>query len=126
MSEERTCRLCFALPPCQTLHAACCPHTWLGPSHPPAHPPTCLTHVLTTTTLGNSEDEAYAKAYFRRAVLHGCLGEYDAAAADLAACAQLDPSAAGECEREAARMERRAAAQEARQRSAMKGFLDRT
>lgn len=72
-----------------------------------------------------SEDEGYAKAYFRRAVLSACLGEYGAAGEDLAACAHLDPSTRDECEREARRMEARAAAAEAKQRGALKGFFDR-
>lgn len=72
-----------------------------------------------------SEDDSYAKAYFRRAVLSACLGEYGAAGEDLAACAHLDPSTRDECEREARRMEARAAAAEAKQRGALKGFFDR-
>ncbi|KAL4447985.1 hypothetical protein ABPG75_005204 [Micractinium tetrahymenae] len=72
-----------------------------------------------------SEDDGYAKAYFRRAIIHHCLGDEESAREDLALCAQLDPSTLADCERELARMERRAAAAEAKQRGAMKGFFDR-
>lgn len=91
---------------------------------PPASWHQLSTHTHTTPSLA-SEDDGYAKAYFRRAVLHGCLGEYGAAAEDLAACAQLDPTTEGECERELRRMEKRAVEEEAQQRSTLKGFFDR-
>jgi hypothetical protein len=58
-------------------------------------------------------------------VVASCLGDDDAAHDDLSICAQLDPSTLAECEREVARMERRAAAAEAKQRGALKGFFDR-
>lgn len=70
-----------------------------------------------------SEDEGYAKAYFRRAVLRACLGEHEAARDDLATCAELDPASLEDCERELRRMERAEAAAEAKQRGALKGFL---
>ena len=72
-----------------------------------------------------SENDGYAKAYFRRAVLSACLGEYESARDDLAICAQLDESTAEECERELQRMEAREQAAEAKQRGALKGFFDR-
>ena len=72
-----------------------------------------------------SEDDGYAKAYFRRAVLSACLGEYESARQDLAICAQLDESAAAECERELRRMEKREQTAESKQRDALKGFFDR-
>lgn len=87
------------------------------PSAPPPLPPPRLPPC--------SEDDGYAKAYFRRAVISHCLGDEEGARADLALCAELDPSTLAECERELARMERRSAAAEARQRGAMKGFFDR-
>ncbi|PSC68182.1 Peptidyl-prolyl cis-trans isomerase PASTICCINO1 [Micractinium conductrix] len=71
------------------------------------------------------EDDGYAKAYFRRAVIAACLGDEGSAGDDLALCAQLDPSTAPDCERELARMAKRAAAAEAKQRGALKGFFDR-
>lgn len=73
----------------------------------------------------NSEDEAYAKAYFRRAVVSACLGEYEAAQDDLAVCAELEPSTAEECERELRRMQQQQAAAEAKQRDTLKGFFNR-
>ena len=89
------------------------------------HLSTPLNPPYPLTMLCCSEDEAYAKAYFRRAVVAAGLGDLAAAAADLATCAALDASSAEECERELRRMERRAAQQEAQQRAGLKGFLDR-
>ena len=54
------------------------------------------------------------------------LGDTGAAAEDLAICAQLDETTADECEHELRRMEQREAAAEAKQRGALKGFLDRS
>lgn len=71
-----------------------------------------------------NEDDGYAKAYFRRAVVAAHLGDEQAAQDDLALCAAIDPSTADECERELRRMEKRTAAAQAKQAAAMKGFLD--
>ena len=80
----------------------------------PAHP----THAC-------SEDDQYTKAYFRRALVAACLGEYEAARDDFATCAQLDESTAADCERELRRMERVQQAAQAKQRDALKGFFNR-
>lgn len=81
--------------------------------------------ALTWCNKAISEDEAYAKAYFRRAVVSACLGEYEAAQNDLAVCAELEPSTAEECERELRRMQQQQAAAEAKQRDTLKGFFNR-
>jgi hypothetical protein len=83
---------------------------------PPARPARCRCC---------SEDDGYAKAYFRLAALSTWLGEYESAREDLAICAQLDESTAEECERELRRVEAREQAAEAKQRGALKGFFDR-
>ena len=83
---------------------------------PPARPACCRCC---------SEHDAYAKAYFRRAVLSAWLGDYESARENLAICAQLDESTAEECDRELRRMEAREQAAEAKQRGALKGFFDR-
>ncbi|EFN57340.1 hypothetical protein CHLNCDRAFT_142698 [Chlorella variabilis] len=72
-----------------------------------------------------NEDDSYAKAYFRRAVVAACLGEYESARGDLAICAELDESTAEECEQELQRMERQEQAAEAKTRDALKGFFNR-
>lgn len=121
-----------------TSAPSCAPPPPRAPHPPPvrAHVVRCChhpfpTHATPTTTSPCafhspcSEDDGYAKAYFRRAVIEHCLGDQEAAQADLALCAQLDPSTLADCERELARMERQSAAAEAKQRGALKGFFDR-
>ena len=104
--------------PGKRIAPAACPSHLCLPSH------ACLSPMLPPRPAPvTSEDDGYAKAYFRRAVLAAQLGDEQAAQDDLALCAAIDPSTAGECERELRRMEKRAAAAEAKQAAAMKGFL---
>lgn len=58
----------------------------------------------------HSEDETHAKAHFRRAVARYNLGQEDAAKEDFATVKRLDPGAAGDVDRELARMAARAKA----------------
>lgn len=70
--------------------------------------------------VGGSEN---AKAYFRRGVARGELGEWDDAQSDFDVAAAIDPGSAGECERAAARVKASRAVAEARTKSQLGGFL---
>lgn len=104
------------LPGClQSSLTYTCVTSFIARSHPP--------HLCAARLC--SEDDSYAKAYFRRAVVAACLGEYESARGDLAICAELDESTAEECEQELQRMERQEQAAEAKTRDALKGFFNR-
>ena len=72
-----------------------------------------------------SEDDQNAKAYFRRAVARSYLDHYAEAAEDLATAQELDPTIAGDVDKELRRQQARQRQEAAKSRRDFASFFDR-